>query len=62
MYELQTFIYTLQTTKISLASDVACELFTLNIVSKYSLLLRMPGVAGSLLQTHVMNITGINTV
>jgi hypothetical protein len=26
------------------------------------LLLRMPGVAGSLLQTHVMNITGINTV
>jgi len=48
--------------KISLASDVACELFTLNIVSKYSLLLCMPRVAGSLLQTCVMNITGINTV
>ena len=55
-------LYTLQTTKISLASGVACELFTFNIVSKYSLLLCMSGVAGDLLQTRVMNITGINTV
>ena len=55
-------LYALETMKISLASGVAYELFTFNIVSKYSLLLCMSGVAGDLLQTHVMNITGINTV
>ena len=55
-------LYTLQTTKISLASGVACALFTFNIVSKYSLLFCMSGVAGDLQQTHVMNIAGINTV
>ena len=54
-------LYTLQTTKISLASGVACALFTFNIVSKY-LLLFMSGVAGDLLQTQVMNIADINTV
>ena len=55
-------LYTLQTTNTSLASGVACLLLTFSIVSKYSLLLCMSGVAGDLLQTHALNIAGISTV
>jgi hypothetical protein len=48
--------------KISLATSVACKLFMFNIISKYSLLLCVSGVAGDLLQIHVMDIIDINTV
>jgi hypothetical protein len=48
--------------QLSLTGGVASKLFTFNIVYKCSLLLCISGVAGDLLQSHVMNITDINTV
>jgi hypothetical protein len=45
-----------------MTGGVASKLFTFNIVYKCSLLLCISEVAGDLLQSHVKNITDINTV